>query len=134
MVYANKSDRRADQVAQLRRILTGDEGIDRVYGPDEFSALGLPTRATNDQAPDLVLAATPDYAFGSESDGNYVTEGGDAGTHGYINTDPKMQAIFIAWGVGIPEGRQVRHHLESRCGTHHRSACWDSRWSTFKDT
>lgn len=107
MVYANKSDQKADQVAQLRRILTGKEGIDRVYGSDEFSALGLPTRATNEQAPDLVLAATPGYAFGSESDGNYVTDGGDAGTHGYINTDPKMQAIFIAWGVGIPKGAKL---------------------------
>jgi len=26
------------------------------------------------------------------------------GTHGYLNTDPKMQAIFIAWGRDIPKG------------------------------
>ena len=24
--------------------------------------------------------------------------------HGYLNSDPKMQAIFIAWGAGIPRG------------------------------
>jgi predicted AlkP superfamily pyrophosphatase or phosphodiesterase len=29
------------------------------------------------------------------------------GTHGYINTDPKMQAIFIAWGAGIPAGVRI---------------------------
>jgi predicted AlkP superfamily pyrophosphatase or phosphodiesterase len=104
MVYANNSDRKADIVARLRRVFAGAEGIDRVYGPDEFSALGLPTRATNEQAPDLVLAATPEYAVGAEADGPYITEGGDAGTHGYVNSDPKMQAIFIAWGVGIPKG------------------------------
>jgi len=28
----------------------------------------------------------------------------EVGTHGYINSDPKMQAIFIASGVGVPKG------------------------------
>ena len=28
----------------------------------------------------------------------------EAGTHGYLNTDPKMQAIFIASGAGVPKG------------------------------
>jgi predicted AlkP superfamily pyrophosphatase or phosphodiesterase len=26
------------------------------------------------------------------------------GTHGFLNTDPEMQAVFIAWGAGIPKG------------------------------
>jgi predicted AlkP superfamily pyrophosphatase or phosphodiesterase len=30
--------------------------------------------------------------------------GAEGGTHGYINTDPNMQAIFMAWGAGIPKG------------------------------
>ena len=28
----------------------------------------------------------------------------ERGTHGYLNTDPKMQAIFMAWGAGVPKG------------------------------
>ena len=104
MVYVTNPDRRAELVPQLRHILTGAEGIDRVYGADEFSTLGLPTRPTNEQAPDLLLAATPDYAFSAESEGSYITQVPEAGTHGYVNTDPKMQAIFIAWGAGIPKG------------------------------
>jgi len=29
------------------------------------------------------------------------------GSHGYLNTDPDMSAIFIAWGAGIRKGIQV---------------------------
>jgi predicted AlkP superfamily pyrophosphatase or phosphodiesterase len=34
----------------------------------------------------------------------FVTEPTEGGIHGYLNTDPRMQAIFIAWGAGIPGG------------------------------
>ena len=103
-VYVTSSARKAELVSELRNILTGAEGIDHVYGVGEFAKLGLPVPAASDQAPDLVLAATNDYMFSNESDGDLVTQVASGGTHGYINTDPKMQAIFIAWGAGIPKG------------------------------
>jgi predicted AlkP superfamily pyrophosphatase or phosphodiesterase len=84
--------------------VVAEGGVERVYGTEEFAALGLPTPAQSDQAPDIVLAAKPDYAFSGESGGNFVTEVHEGGTHGYLNTDPKMQAIFIACGAGIPNG------------------------------
>ena len=104
MVYVTNPDRRAELLPELRRLFTGAEGIDHIYGAEDFPELGLPTRATSDQAPDLVLAATPDYAFSNESEGSYLTEVAQGGTHGYVNTDPNMQAIFIASGAGIPRG------------------------------
>jgi predicted AlkP superfamily pyrophosphatase or phosphodiesterase len=103
-VYITNPDRKAELSSELRRILTGVEGIDHVYGVEDFPKLGLPVAPTSDQAPDLVLAASPDYMFSNESDGDFVTEVSAGGTHGYLNTDPKMQAIFIAWGAGIPKG------------------------------
>ena len=103
-VYITNPDRKAELSSELRRILTGVEGIDHVFGVEDFPKLGLPVPTTSDQAPDLVLAASPDYMFSNESDGDFVTEVSAGGTHGYINTDPKMQAIFIAWGAGIPKG------------------------------
>ena len=51
-----------------------------------------------------MLSALPDYSFGNEAEGNYVTGIDEGGTHGYLNTDPKMQAIFVAWGAGIASG------------------------------
>ncbi len=106
-VYVTKADRRAELVPKLHRLLAGAEGIEHIYGERDFAALGLPSRSTSDQAPDLVLAARPDYAFGGEADGSYLTQGNEAGTHGYVNSDPKMQAIFLAWGVGIPKRVQL---------------------------
>ena len=72
-----------------------------------LSRVSRHTPTQSDQAPDLVLAATPDYMFGNESDGDLITHGPPAGTHGYLNSDPQMQAIFIAWGAGVPKGIQL---------------------------
>ena len=104
MVYITNPNRRVESVSELRRIFTRAEGVDRVYGVEDFPKIGLPVPAVSDQAPDLVLAATPDYMFSNESEGDFVTQVAVGGTHGYLNTDPKMQAIFIAWGAGIPKG------------------------------
>jgi predicted AlkP superfamily pyrophosphatase or phosphodiesterase len=103
-VYVTNPARRADLVPELRHIFIGAEGVEGVYGVEDFAKLGLPVPTESDQAPDLVLAAVPDYMFGNELEGDFVTHLGGGGTHGYLNTDPKMQAIFIAWGAGIPKG------------------------------
>ena len=104
MVYATNADRRAELIAQLRAIFTGAEGVDRVYGVDAFAQIGLPLPTGSDQAPDLVLIAKPDYAFSGKEGQSFITQPTEGGTHGYLNTDPKMQAIFIAWGAGVPGG------------------------------
>jgi predicted AlkP superfamily pyrophosphatase or phosphodiesterase len=103
-VYVTSPDRRAELVPELRKIFANIEGVGDVMGVEDFSKLGLPVPAASDQAPDLVLVAAPDYMFSGESAGDLVTHGIEGGTHGYLNTDPKMQAIFMAWGAGIPPG------------------------------
>jgi predicted AlkP superfamily pyrophosphatase or phosphodiesterase len=103
MVYITNRDRKAELVAEFRRLFATVEGVDRIYGTGDFPKLGLPTPGRSDQAPDLVLAAKPDYAFSNEQEGDLITPA-TGGTHGYLNTDPKMQAIFIAWGRDIPKG------------------------------
>src|SRR5581483_6961418 len=107
MVYVTNPERKASLISQLRDLFAGAEGIDGTYGVEEFSKLGLPLPATSDQAPDLVLAAKPGYVFDNKSDGEYITEPAEGGTHGYLNTDPQMQAIFIAWGVDVPKGARL---------------------------
>lgn len=107
MVYVTDPARKAELVPELRHIFTGVEGVEGVYGVEDFARLGLPTPAQSDQAPDLVLSAKPDYMFANESEGDVVRHVPAAGTHGYLNGDPKMQAIFIAWGAGIPRGIQL---------------------------
>jgi predicted AlkP superfamily pyrophosphatase or phosphodiesterase len=71
---------------------------------EAFGKLGLPTPNQSDQAPDLILAAEPGYMFTNESEGDFITHQPAGGTHGYLNTDVQMQAIFIASGADIPRG------------------------------
>jgi predicted AlkP superfamily pyrophosphatase or phosphodiesterase len=107
MVYVTDPSRRAELVPKLRDVFTGAEGISAVYGAEAFGKLELPTPKQSDQAPDLVLVAEPAYMFGNESEGEFITKAAAAGTHGYVNTDPQMQAIFIASGRDIPKGVQL---------------------------
>jgi len=107
MVYTANPDHRAALIPELCHVFTGAEGVEQVYGVEDFPGLGLPVPAESDQAPDLVLAAKPDYSFSGDPAQEYVTHVAAGGTHGFLNTDPKMQAIFIAWGAGIPKGVQL---------------------------
>lgn len=107
MVYLTRTGDKSKSLAALRDVFSGAEGVDHVYGEEDFARLGLPLRAVNEQAPDLLLTGAPDYGFGNESEGDYVTQIAEGGTHGYLNDDPQMQAIFIACGAGIPKGLQL---------------------------
>jgi predicted AlkP superfamily pyrophosphatase or phosphodiesterase len=104
MVYVSDPKRKAELIPELTKIFAHQEGVARVYGPDDIGQLGLPRASETDQGPDLVLCAAPDYSFGNESEGNYVTQVAQGGTHGYLNTDPSMQAMFVAWGAEIIPG------------------------------
>jgi predicted AlkP superfamily pyrophosphatase or phosphodiesterase len=105
MVYLDKGAP-ADTAAKLRMIFAKTEGVERVFTPEEYAALGLPTPAQSDQAPDLYLAAKDGYSFAG-GDAGEVEEVPDRGSHGYLNSNPKMQAIFIAWGAGIRGGTKL---------------------------
>ena len=106
MVYVNNSARKAELIARIRSIYSNAEGIEKIYGVEDFGSLGLPTPAESDQAPDLVLAGKPDYAFSGDSAKSYITDA-NGGTHGFLNSDPQMQAIFMAWGAGVPKHAQL---------------------------
>ncbi len=105
LVYANNSARKAELIAQIRSIYSNAEGIEKIYGVEDFAALGLPTPTESDQGPDLVLAGKPDYAFSGDAAKSYITDA-NGGTHGFLNSDPQMQAIFMAWGAGVPKHAQ----------------------------
>ncbi len=59
---------------------------------------------------DLVLVARDGYNFSGGLQGELVRDvnaTGSAGSHGYLNTEPEMNAIFVAWGRGIRKGTQL---------------------------
>ena len=87
--------------AKLKSLFSGKPGIRAALTPDEAAKEGWPTPAQTDQAPDLLLYAADGYSFSGGDTGNFVTDTKEVGSHGYPNTVPLMQAIFIAAGSGI---------------------------------
>jgi hypothetical protein len=56
---------------------------------------------------DMVLVAAPGYAFTANTTGEVVSDvpaGATPGNHGYLNSDPDMNEILVAWGAGIRPG------------------------------
>jgi predicted AlkP superfamily pyrophosphatase or phosphodiesterase len=100
------------QSAQLSpkvvKALDGVEGIDKVIGPAGFDALGLPQPNRDPQMYQLLLAAKDGYSFSGAAGGPVTSEVlQQAGSHGYLASDPEMDAIFIASGYGVRPGTQL---------------------------
>jgi predicted AlkP superfamily pyrophosphatase or phosphodiesterase len=90
---------------ELKALFANTPGIRSILTPAEAAKEGWPTPAQSDQAPDLLLYAADGYAFKEGDTGDYVTSTNEIGAHGYPNSDPLMQGIFIAAGAGIqPRG------------------------------
>ncbi len=106
-LYFDKTVDRQSTIPQVESLLASAEGVDKIYSPEEFAKLGWPTRAQSDEAPDLILTAKPGYHFSGEESDAFVSEPEEKGNHGYLNTDPEMQAIFIAWGRGVKKDNNL---------------------------
>jgi Type I phosphodiesterase / nucleotide pyrophosphatase len=93
---------------KVMHALAGVEGIDRIIGPDGFAELGLPQPERDSQMGQLLLTAKDGYAF-SGNTGGPVTAAvpQQGGSHGYLASDPDMDAIFIASGYGVRGGARL---------------------------
>jgi predicted AlkP superfamily pyrophosphatase or phosphodiesterase len=104
-LYIRDKALRATLVPELKTYFAAMPGVDGAYTSEEAKALGLPAVGTTDQAPDLYLTAKPDYAFWGGEDGPLTQDVYPlAGSHGYSNKDPEMQALFVASGNHIRAG------------------------------
>lgn len=109
MVYLRGADA-AEVGGKVRDTLKALEGVDQVWEPSQYAALGYPDPKVNPQMADFVLTAKSGYGFAGAADGEPVVdvaEGAYIGLHGYPAEDPDMNAIFIAWGRGIRKGARI---------------------------
>lgn len=109
MVYLRGADA-AEVGVKVRETLSTLEGVDKVWTPDQYAALGYPDPKVNAQMADFVLTAKPGYGFSGAAEGEPVVdvaEGAYVGLHGYPAEDPDMNAIFIAYGRGIKKGARI---------------------------
>lgn len=102
---ATNSPATSRKVAELMKSV---EGIAGVILPERFRALGLPLPQQDPQMFDLLLTAKPGYSF-SGATGGAVTAAvpQQAGSHGYLASDPELDAIFIASGYGVKAGAKL---------------------------
>jgi predicted AlkP superfamily pyrophosphatase or phosphodiesterase len=105
-VYVTDPARKAELVPRLKALYAQTEGIERVLDGAEAPTLGMPTPAENQGMGDLILYAKNGYAFRNDVGGEAVAfpAVNYAGTHGYLSSDPELDAIFIISGQGIKQG------------------------------
>lgn len=106
MVFVTDPDKKDELLPKVRQLCSNLEGIDRVLDGNEGHALGMPTPRENQGVGDLILYAKADYAFQAPAEGSnsIIPTVNYLGTHGYANSDPDLDGIFLAWGYGIKRG------------------------------
>jgi predicted AlkP superfamily pyrophosphatase or phosphodiesterase len=103
-LYLRDKSRRAELLPKLKAYFAGIPGVDHVYTNEEARALGIPAEDKTDQAPQLYLTAAAGYAFDDETTGQLEQTSLPRGQHGYLNTMPDMQALFVASGAAVKSG------------------------------
>jgi predicted AlkP superfamily pyrophosphatase or phosphodiesterase len=103
-VYFDRAEA-AELAPKVTHALEGVEGVGKIIGPEGFAALGLPDPGREPQMYQLLLTAKDGYSF-TGATGGPVTAAvpQQAGSHGYLASDPDMDPIFIASGYGVRAG------------------------------
>lgn len=111
MIYLTDPHTREADRKTVIELLRGKEGVAEVLGPEQFSALGLPLPEKNSGMGDLIVVAQDGHAVSSAVTGNDfllpVSGNMSQGYHGYLASNPKMNAVFIASGRGIKRGEKI---------------------------
>ncbi len=99
----------AEERARVQGLFAGREGIERVVEPKDFSEYGLPSPRADSRMADLVLFAKDGHGFSGKADGDeFIVDSEQAGVpkgnHGFISENRKMNALFVAAGVGLRAG------------------------------
>ena len=106
-LYIRDPKQRAQLIPKLQAYFAAVPGVAHVYTNPEARALGIPSDTATDQAPQLYLTASPDFSFSDEATGELSTTNPPRGQHGYLNTMPDMQALFVASGAAIRPGTKL---------------------------
>jgi predicted AlkP superfamily pyrophosphatase or phosphodiesterase len=109
LLYVTDPSTDAETRAKIRDLFVGKEGVAGVLEADKFAENGLPDVRDWPQMSDMVLVAEDGYCFGGTADEErFVVPntqvGASIGSHGFLATSPKMNAIFVAAGAGLRRG------------------------------
>jgi len=109
LVYVTVPDESGAVLKRAKDALAGLEGVDSIAEAADFARYGLPQPTPTSQMGALLLIAKEGYAFTADGVEPAVVDAaiGSLGSHGYVASDPDLQAIFIAAGRGIRRGATV---------------------------
>jgi hypothetical protein len=109
MLYLTVPEKLKEDGEKVLELFRKREGIAAVLGPTDFGKYGLPRPRESPQMADLILVAEDGYGFSAVATGtDWVTKSETTvGTHGFLSTNPKMNATFIANGAGIRKGETI---------------------------
>jgi predicted AlkP superfamily pyrophosphatase or phosphodiesterase len=111
MIYLNNPATRDADRARVLQLFSGKPGISEILEPNQFPAFGLPNPAATNGMADLVLVASDGYGIsGLPAGQEFVVPVGpkdNMGYHGYVGSNPRMDAAFIASGAGIKRGTKI---------------------------
>jgi len=109
MVYLTRPDTREADRARVIELFTETEGIKEILTPEKYLEFGFPQPDEYPQMADLVLVAKDHYGFSGDPRGEDVVTAskGTLGTHGFLSSNPRMNATFVAAGAGIRHGEKL---------------------------
>lgn len=113
LIYCTNRGEAQSQLKRVKQLFEGQEGVAEVLLPEDFAHHGLPHPRLDDQAPDGVLVAKDGYAVSAAVDGDtFVTSNAEArtslGSHGFLASLEKMNALCVLSGDGIRSGEKLR--------------------------
>jgi predicted AlkP superfamily pyrophosphatase or phosphodiesterase len=112
LVYCNVPGEVERDRQRVKAMFEGQEGVAEVLDPSDYGKYGLPHPREYRQAPDLILVAKEGYGVSNSTEGEtFATTQQEgrvpAGTHGFLSTNPKMNAICVLSGRGIRRGAKL---------------------------
>ncbi len=109
MVYLTVPESREADRDKVVELFKDQEGIAEVLLPEQFKKYGFPQPSEYAPMADIVLAAKDGYGFSGTATGDefVIKSEGTPGTHGFLSTNERMLATFIANGPGIRKGDRI---------------------------
>jgi predicted AlkP superfamily pyrophosphatase or phosphodiesterase len=109
LVYCTDPATAASDAKRVQQLLADQEGVASILPPERFAEYGVPHPREYPQSPDLILVAKDGYGVSGSAEGEtFVAAGTEAkvaaGSHGFISTERKMNAVCVLSGAGIRPG------------------------------
>ncbi len=106
LVYLTEPATREEDRATVHKLFDKAEGVTAVLDPADFPRYGLPDPKDHPGMADMVIAVGDGYGVGGSFKGKGLIQENSPphGSHGYLSTEPKMNALFVAAGAGIKPG------------------------------